>query len=55
MQVVVRTAVCQQVVGIVIVGLHVVVGVLIEAAEGNAVVQLVVEACPPLKVRVALR
>ena len=55
LQAVVRTAISQQVVSIIIVGFHIIVGVLIEAAEGIAVVQLVVESGTSFKIRVALR
>ena len=55
LQAVVRIAISQQVVSIIIVGFHIIVGVLIEAAEGIAVVQLVVESGTSFKIRVALR
>ena len=52
---VVGRVVGQQFVGIFIEGLHVVVGVLIEATERVAVVQLVVEACTSFEIWVARR
>ena len=54
-EMVVGRVVGQQFVGIFIKGLHVVVGVLIEATERVAVVQLVVEACTSFKIWVARR
>ena len=53
LQVVIGGAVGLQVIGVVIRCLHIVVGVLIETAEGIAVVQLVVEASSALEIRVA--
>ena len=54
-QMVIGAAVSLQVIGIVVAGLHVVVCVLIESAEGIAVVQLIVEASASFKVWVTRR
>ena len=53
LQVVIGRTIGQQVIGVVIGALYVVVGVLIETTEGIAVVQLIVETTSSLEIRVA--
>ena len=51
---VVGVAVIMYIVVIFVPSLYIVIGVLIESAKGVVVVQLVVKACPSLKIGIAL-